>query len=201
MFSVVQTTLFPVCLHHLVNRVTSVSEQNLSPQVPSCMQDSYAHVPLTPLLSMQRPEVEALSFKTATPSRPCGTVHCHPKLICLSFHGPTDFLLFQMDTNPFAAFDLPTNCSLFPELACLAVPGSRHPLATSVTAHLRWSLPIFPELSFLLASVTADHYHLTSSLVLCPQQAVTTLSSRAFLSCGSQDPVLALECSKHLCGI
>ena len=81
-----------------------------------------------------------------------------------------------MDTNPFVAFDLHTNRSFFPELACLVVPGSRHHLVTSVTAHLRWSLPIFPELSFLLASVTADHYHLTSSLVLCPQQVVTTLS-------------------------
>ena len=161
----------------------------------------YAHMPLTPLLSMQRPEVEAFSFKTAAPSRPCGTVHCHPKLIYLFFHSPTKLLLFQKDVSPFAAFDLHTDCSLFPEFTCQVVPGSRHHLATSVMAHLRWSLPIFPELSFLLASVTADHYHLTFSLLLCPQEAVTTLSSRAFLSCGSQDPDLALECSKHLCGI
>lgn len=140
-------------------------------------------------------------LKTTSLSWPCGTVHCHPRLICLSLHSLTVFLLFQKDVSPFSDFDLHTNHSLFPELTCLAVPGSQRHLATSVMAHLRWSLPIFPELSFLLTSVTADDYHLTFSLVLCPQQAVTTLSSRAFLSCGSQDPVLALECSKHLCSI
>ena len=115
------------------------------------MQDSYAHMPLTPLLSMQRPEVEALSFKTATPSRPCGTVHCHPKLIYLFFHSPTKLLLFQKDVSPFAAFDLHTDCSLFPEFTCQVVPGSRHHLATSVMAHRRWSPHPLP-LAQLLAS-------------------------------------------------
>lgn len=88
---------------------------------------------------------------------------CHrslpPKLIYLSLHGPTEFLLFQKDTNPFADFDLHTDHSLFAELTCLADPGSRHHLATSVMSHLRWSLPMFPKRRFLLASVTADHYH------------------------------------------
>ena len=115
------------------------------------MQDSYAHMLLTPLLSMQRPEVEALSFKTATPSRPCGTVHCHPKLIYLFFHSPTKLLLFQKDVSPFAVFDLHTDCSLFPEFTCQVVPGSRHHLATSVMAHRRWSPHPLP-LAQLLAS-------------------------------------------------
>ena len=130
---------------------------------------------------------------------PVSSTHCHPKLIYLSLHGPTDFLLFQMDTNPFVAFDLHTNCSFFPKLACLVVPGSRHHLATSVTAHLRWSL-IFLELSFLLAchsrSLSFDFFPCS-----LPSTSCYHLFSRAFLSCGSQDPVLALECSKHLCGI
>ena len=115
------------------------------------MQDSYAHMLLTPLLSMQRPEVEAFSFKTAAPSRPCGTVHCHPKLIYLFFHSPTKLLLFQKDVSPFAAFDLHTDCSLFPEFTCQVVPGSRHHLATSVMAHRRWSPHPLP-LAQLLAS-------------------------------------------------
>ena len=111
----------------------------------------YAHMPLTPLLSMQWPEVEAFSFKTAAPSRPCGTVHCHPKLIYLFFHSPTKLLLFQKDVSPFAAFDLHTDCSLFPEFTCQVVPGSRHHLATSVMAHRRWSPHPLP-LAQLLAS-------------------------------------------------
>lgn len=64
------------------------------------MQDSYAHLPPTHLLSVQWPEVEALSFKTTSLSWPCGTVHCHPRLIRLSFHGLIVFLLFQKDV-PF----------------------------------------------------------------------------------------------------
>lgn len=138
--------------------------------------------------SKQHPYHGLVALFTATPDSSAS-----PSMVLLS-----SFCSRKMSLSDF---DLYTNHSLFPELACLAVPGSRHPLAISVTAHLRWSLPIFPELRFLLASVTADHYHLTFPLVLCPQQAVTTLSSRAFLSCGSQDYVLALECSKHLCSI
>ena len=78
------------------------------------MQDSYAHLPPTLLLSMQWPEVEALSFKTATPSRPVSPFTATPNSSTL--HGPTDFLLFQKDTNPFAAFDHHTDHSLFAEL-------------------------------------------------------------------------------------
>lgn len=48
--------------------------------------------------------------------RPCGTVHCHPKPYSpLSFHSPTELLLFQKDVSPFAAFDLHTDCSLSPQ--------------------------------------------------------------------------------------
>ena len=153
---------YSVCLLHLVSRVPPVSEQNLPPFVPSHMQDSYAHLPPTLLLSVQWPEVEALSFKTAAPSRPVSPFTATPNSSTL--HGPTDFLLFQKDTNPFAAFDLHTDHSLFVELTCLADPGSRHHLPTSVMSHLRWSLPIFPKRRFLLASVTADHYHRLSPL-------------------------------------
>ena len=97
---------------------------------------------------------------------------------------PTVSLLFQKDPSLFAALGLCTDHSLFSEISPLAVSGSQHHLTTSMMAHLRQSFPIFPELSFLLASVTANNHHLTFSFVLCPQQVVTTLSSGDFSHLG-----------------
>lgn len=115
---------------------------------------------------------------------PAFSAHCCSKPIYLSLQSPYCLPSIPERSSLFAALGLCTDHSLFSEISSLAVSGSQHHRTTSVTAHLRQSFPIFPELSFLLASVTANNHHLTFSLVLCPQQVVTTLSSGDFSHLG-----------------